>query len=259
MGVHKWSWVGVGLMTVLTLIVTGCSTEGDSAQKKEESQVKAKKEEHKEELKIKDTTVSTSWETSDGKVMVHGAAEIKNTGEKPLQFDSVQLKFMGKKDHLLAKEEILAVVPRIIQPGESAYVGGTVQIKKAKSTKDLKDVAVEAEVHPAYISQMKLETESLKKTKDKKKKSTIVKGTVKNPNDKQVESVLVTTAMKDEKGKLVAVLSDYLVPGIPPAGEAKFKADDQKLPYKLTKKATQLEGYAYPVIKEEEKDQEKKK
>lgn len=249
MAVYRWNRAGLGLLTAVSLVLAGCSADGERAEKEEKEKKTLQVE---EKHKIRNITVSTAWKTSKGKVMAHGAAEIKNTGKKPVQLDSARIQFLGKDDRILAEQEILAVVPKILQPGESAYIGQTVHLKGAKSTKELQEVILDTDDIPTYIPPVKLETESLTHEKNGKD-STTVTGNVKNPNSKRVESVFVTTALKNKQGNLIAVISDYLDPGIPAGGQAKFRAHDDKLPTSLTKQATQLEAQAYPVFEGKQK------
>ncbi|MFD1434385.1 FxLYD domain-containing protein [Kroppenstedtia eburnea] len=252
MAVYRWSRAGLGLLMALSVIAAGCSTEGGSAGKDEKPVKSIRKEKDPQEHKIKNNTVSKVWKTSDGKVMAHGAAEIKNTGKKPVQLDSARLRFLGKDDRQLVEKEVLTIVPKVIQPGESAYVGATVHLRRAKSTGELKDMALDADYTPSYIPAVKMETESLSRDANDGGFTTVT-GTVKNPNDQQVESILVTAALKNKQGNLIAVVTDYLDPGIPAGGQARFRAYDDKLPAAVTKPATDLEVSAYPVFEGEQK------
>lgn len=248
--VYKWSWAGLCLLMALS--VAGCSTEGETPRKEEKSAKEVRMEEDPQAHKIKSDTVSKTWKMSNGKVMAHGAAEIRNTGKKPVQLDSARLRFLGKDDRQLVEKEVLTIVPKVIQPGESAYVGATVHLRRAKSTGELKEIALDADYLPSYISPVKMETESISREK-RDEKFTTVTGTVKNPNDQQVESILVTAALKNKQGNLIAVITDYLDPGIPAGGQARFRAYDDKLPATVTQPATDLEVSAYPVFEGKQK------
>lgn len=252
MAVYRWSRAGLGLLTVLSVVAAGCSAEGESARKDEKPGKSIQMEKDPQEHKIKSNTVSKAWKTSKGKVMAHGAAEIKNTGKKPIQLDSARLRFLGKDDRQLIEKEVFTIVPKVIQPGESAYVGATVHLRRAKSTGELKEMVLDADYTPSYIPPVKMETESLSRDPNDGGFTTVT-GTVKNPNDKQVESILVTAALKNKRGNLIAVISDYLDPGIPAGGKARFRAYDKKLPSAVTKSATDWEVSAYPVFEEEQK------
>ena len=117
MVVYKWSWAGLCLLMALSM--AGCSTEGETPRKEEKSAKEVQMEEDPQAHKIKSDTVSKTWKMSNGKVMAHGAAEIKNTGKKPVQLDSARLRFLGKDDRQLVEKEVLTIVPKVIQPGES--------------------------------------------------------------------------------------------------------------------------------------------
>ncbi|PTX60267.1 hypothetical protein C8P63_10931 [Melghirimyces profundicolus] len=243
---------GMVFLAGVTVLVSGCSSDdGDRvrAEKEEKPEVKVASEPtaSEENLKTESTPVWKAWKTSDGKVMAHGAAEIKNKGKKPIRFDSARLNFLGKDGRVLATEEVLSVVPKVIQPGESAYVGGTVQMEPAKKPEELREVTVNADFHPTYRKPVKLKTEGLQTTESVGERK-LVTGQVSNPNGETVKDVLIVTALKDSRGKLVAVVGDYLNTGIPPGGQTGFTARDDRLPPELTDQATQAEAHAYPLF-----------
>ncbi len=240
------SWIGVGLL----LLVSACSSDSETpeeAKANPKEQVQLAQAEAPRQFKVKSTPVWDSWKTSEGKVMAHGAAEIKNTGKKPVRFDSVQLRFQDKDGRLLAKEEVLAVVPKVIHPGESAYVGSTVPMEAAQKPEELREVTLHTEYHPAYKEPAELQVKELQRD-ERDDRQPVVRGKVANPDRETVQDVFVVTALKDKEGQLVAVIGDYLNRDIRPGDRIGFTAQDDQLPAEVTDQATQVEAHAYPLF-----------
>lgn len=266
MGVsHKkkgWFLLVAGVSAVALL--AGCSLGADptkekqDAVKKKEEEERAKREEEKPKVEM-DQVVGEAWKDSDGKIRAHGGAEIKNIGKKPIEFDSIRLNFLDQQGKVIGKKDVLAVVPKILKPGESAYVGATIPLKSAKDDKDFKEVAVQSKHHPALKKPVRLHVEQLQMKKAKGNQPFSVTGTVENTQEMEAQDIFVVIGIKDKKGNLLGVLSEYLDTAIPPGESEKFKAWDKALPRNVLKKASEVEAHAYPIFLEDEEEKEKKK
>ncbi|SDX38027.1 hypothetical protein SAMN05444487_1163 [Marininema mesophilum] len=249
---NLWIRSGVGLLLGV-LLLTGCqSADGDNAEKRAKmaKEEKAAKKEEKESLRVAvNEETSKAWRDKKGKVKAIGAAAIRNTGKKAVELDSVQLYFLSKDKKLLAKKEVLAVVPKILKPGETAYVGGVHELTSLKEPDELDRVSVKPHVIPALKSVPEIKLVDIKGDKDRKGKVS-VKGTVKNESTKEMKDILLSAVLKDKQGRLLAVLHDYLNVKIPGGKSASFTAEDHTLPKELMKQVdvNQSEVEAYPLV-----------
>ncbi|MFC4076337.1 FxLYD domain-containing protein [Salinithrix halophila] len=253
---------GLGLLAGIFLLA-GCqaseehsASKGESSSKKGTSHIESKSvaEGEKKDLKVTaDQETGRAWKDKAGHVKVHGAARIKNTGSKPVELDTVQLNFLDKNEKVLGTKEVLAVVPKILKPGEVAYVGKTISLKEKRDPKVFDRVTISTDYNPALKPPVTLKTDKL--SGEKSKDTVRVTGTIHNETGEKVKDIFVTAALRDGKGNLVAVVNEYLDMGIKAGKSTGFEVEDSSLPKELTKKVDekQVKAQAYPLFIGEEK------
>ncbi|MDR6225958.1 FxLYD domain-containing protein [Desmospora profundinema] len=201
------------------------------------------------EVKLKtDESVSGAWKEGNG-IKAHGAIVLENKGESPVEIHSVRLDFKDGNQKLLASEDILAVVPKIVQPGERVHIGATTDLR-VKDPENLESISPSIEADPAWKESVNVEAKQVK-WKVNGDNGAIVEGSVVNGSEEDVTDLFVTTAFRDENGKLVGVVNDYLDVALAPGEEEEFKTKSGSLPAEWLKEVSEVDVKAYPLFREE--------
>ncbi|SFS77921.1 FxLYD domain-containing protein [Marininema halotolerans] len=248
------TWIRHGMILISGMIfLAGCQSDEEGTAQKRAKVLQAEKvakQERKENLRV-ETKEETgqAWKDKHGKVKAVGAAAILNTGKKAVKFDSVQLQFLNKDGKVIAKKEVLTIVPQIVKPGETAYVGSVHDLTSIKDPKELHRVIVKPHAIPALKPIPHIQLTDIVGQKDDHGKVSI-KGTVKNQSKAEMKDILLSATLRDRKGHLLAVVNDYLDVKIPGGKSAAFTASDQTLPKDILKQVDEKnsEVGAYPLI-----------
>lgn len=225
-------------------VVAGCGSEAGG---EEASQTKPLTEKQPEVKLETDETVSGAWNEGD-KMKAHGAVVLENRGEGPVEIHSVRLDFHDKDQEVLASEEILSVVPKIVKPGEKVHVGATTDLA-VDDPENLETVVPSIEAEPAWKPSVHIQAKQVKWKQDDD--GGIVEGTVVNRSEEDVTDLFVTTAFRDEEGQLLGVVNDYLDVALAPGEEEAFKSIGGSLPAEWLKDVSEVEVNAYPLFRED--------
>ncbi|OYD07471.1 FxLYD domain-containing protein [Paludifilum halophilum] len=263
-GINTVFRITLAVVFGMVLLIGGCQSAEDDGSEDMNAQAKdkedaAEKEKEKSEPQLETGEVtSRAWKDTGGKIQANGAAVIKNTGNVPVEFDSVHLRFEGQDQELIGKKEVLNVVPKIIRPGESAYIGGTIRLKKAGDPEDLEKVTLDTDYYPALKKPDSLKTDQVKGKRSKNGVYTVT-GEVENPTEKEARDIFLVAALKDQDGKLLGVVNEYLNTKIASGERKEFEVKNSDLPEGLTKKIDEVGVQAYPLFTEKEPKEPKKK
>lgn len=239
----KQIWFGVAASV---LLLGGC---GNAAEGDEMSAAKQllKKKPPKVDLETDETTAQ-AWK-ENGRIKAHGAVVLKNKGKEPVEVHSVQLEFKDKEGKVLADEDILAVVPKIVKPGENVNIGATTDLQVTDPDR-LETVTPAIEAEPAWKDSVEVKAEQVQWKLDQDEMGT-VEGSLVNHNRENVRDLFVTASLRDEEGKLLGVVNDYLNVSLDPDEKEAFKLRSGNLPADSVKEVSEVDVRAYPLFREE--------
>ncbi|PTM57600.1 FxLYD domain-containing protein [Desmospora activa] len=241
----KRLWLGVA---ACALLLGGCGKTSTEDDQMSIGKQLMKKEPPKVKLET-DEAVSQAWKEK-GKTKAHGALVLKNKGKTPVEVHSVRLDFKDEQGKVLAKEDILAVVPKIVKPGENVHIGATTDLQVSDPDR-LETVTPTIEAEPAWKDPANVEAKQVEWKMGQDQMGT-VEGSLINSSGEHVTDLFVTASLRDEEGKLLGVVNDYLNVSLKPEEKEAFKLRSGNIPADTIKEVSEVDVQAYPLFREEE-------
>ncbi|MEF7565975.1 FxLYD domain-containing protein [Bacillus infantis] len=215
----------------------------DSGDKKAEE---SKKSEPK--LEVVDQT-GGAWGDSIGSVWVHSAAVFKNTGDTPVMIGESQMNYKDQSDGILGTSSMIYSVPRVVQPGETAFVGESTVLEGISDPAAYKETSYNFSFDEAAEGEGNiLETTGVKGIVGDEWTPYKVTGVVKNTTETLQSDIRLAAGLFDAEGKLLGVLTGSVDVGVNPGGEAGFELSYPDLPEGVAGKVKSFEVKAYGFV-----------
>lgn len=219
---------------------------GDTNKADAETEEVAKEEEETGDpvLEIVEST-GGAWKDSIDTVWVHSSAIFENTGEVAVEIAETQMNFKGDDDSVLGTASMIYSVPRIVEPGEQAYITESTILDGTENAEAYEETTYNFGFDATKESPNLLETSSVKGVKGDKFNPYIVTGTVENTTDEKQDNIRIAAALFSEDGTLLGVLQTSVDVGINSGSEAGFELNYPEIPSDVADEIDNVEVKAY--------------
>lgn len=144
------------------------------------------------------------WEDSIGTSWAHGAIEITNTGDVPVEIGDISISFVGNDDAVLGTASMVLPVPEIIQPGETAYAGESTFIEGISGPAEIASLEANIDFRKADGQSQNLDVQNLRIVSSEYGGPTVT-GRVVNTSQANADDIRIVVAFLDENDKLLGV------------------------------------------------------
>jgi hypothetical protein len=237
------------LIMVLTFtgyILVGCGAQYSGDTNKQQQGSAPTKEPTKEQVKLEVLkTAGASWKDSVGAVWVHSGAVYKNTGSVPVRIGESQMNFKAQDGGILGTSPMVYSVPDVVQPGETAFVGESTILDGISDPAQYKETSYNFDFDKATNSGNILEVSGVKGSKGGEFTQYKVTGVMKNSTQEKQDDIRLASALFDNEGTLLGVLTGSIDVGVNPGSEAGFELNYPELPEGVGDKVATVEVKAY--------------
>jgi len=185
----------------------GPDEQQDISDNENDSSETASKEE-KVSAEITQTAMQV-WKDSIDTIWVHGAIEITNTGDVPIQIGDISISFVGDDNSILGTASMALPVPEIILPGETAYAGDSTIIEGIDDPAKIVKIEANIDYDKTDKQPQLLEVQDLK-ISPSDYGGPKVTGRVVNTSQENADDIRILIAMLDENDKLLGVYTNSL-------------------------------------------------
>lgn len=193
-------------------------------------------------LEVEDSG-SNIWSDSINSIWINTAAIYKNTGDVPVKIGETQMNYKAKDGSILGTSTMIYAVPRIVQPGETAFITEGTILDGESSTDNYAETTFNFNFEETEEDSNLMEVGAIKGIVGEYDYS--VTGLVKNPSDVQQDDIRITAILYDESGKILGGLSGSVDLGLAPGGEAGFELSYPPLPDNIGSKVSKIEVKSY--------------
>lgn len=209
------------LLVVIFLIVpaAGCSggqqgtadksnrQNNNTQQGQEDQQVKKMAgDENKASAEITQTALQV-WKDSIDNIWAHGAIEITNTGNVPIEIGDISISFTGNDNSIVGTASMILPVPEIIQPGETAYAGDSTLIEGIDNPSEVIDIEANIDFNQTDEQPQLLDVQNLKIAASDYGGPKVT-GRVVNTSQENADDIRIIVALFDESSKLLGVYTE---------------------------------------------------
>ena len=237
-----------GIILSLSLLLAACgddkttiSSEGNT-NKSEEETTSTQQEESTAKLEISQQTAG-AWVNSIDTVWVHSAAVFENTGDTPVEIGETQMNYKATDGSILGTSTMIYAVPRIVNPGETAFIGESTILDGTMSKDDFSETTYNFNFEETTEDPNLMEVSGVKGVDGEYGYK--VTGLVKNPTTEQQDDIRLAAALFDANGELLGVLEGSVDVGLAPGGEAGFELSYPELPEGVAAKVATIEVKSY--------------
>lgn len=192
----------------------GPDKQQDISDNKNDSSETASKEE-KISAEITQTALQ-AWKDSIGTIWAHGAIEITNTGDVPIQIGDISISFVGDDNSILGTASMVLPIPEIILPGETAYAGDSTTIEGIDDPAKIVKIEANIDYDKTDKQPQILEVQDLKIIPSNFGGPKVT-GRVVNTSQENADDIRIIVALFDENDNLLGIYraSSYvtLAPG----------------------------------------------
>lgn len=212
-------YIITALLLVIALIFVGCTGEQGTAstsdgqtdttnQQNQQQDTNSSSNEtaHKEEKVSAEITQTAlqAWKDSIGTIWAHGAIEITNTGDVPIEIGDISISFIGDDNSILGTMSMILPVPEIILPGETAYAGDSTIIEGIDDPSKIVNIEANIDFDKTDRQPQILDVQDLKIIPSDFGGAKIT-GRVVNTSQENADDIRIIIALFDENDKLLGV------------------------------------------------------
>ncbi len=192
---------------------------------------------------IEQTSVQT-YRDSMGTVWAMAIAEIRNTGDTPLDLATADMTLTAGGETIAALDFVSAY-PQVILPGTSGYYYEVTELDILDTTK------LELAVEP-HIAEQAAACEYYNVSEQRLQNAPYggltFSGKVKNSTSTDGAMVCIAALLLGEEGNVLGIMSTYLPSALAAGAESEFSMDSFMLPEELTAEdVAEITVYAYPI------------
>lgn len=186
-----------------------------------------------------DQQVSGAWINSIDKVWVHSAAVLKNTGDAAIEINETQMNYKAQDGSILGTSTGIYSIPRVVNPGETAFIVKSTSLDGVLSDKDFKETTFNYNFEKTTDKPNLMEVSAVKGIDGDY--SYKVTGLVKNPTDELQDDIRIAAALLDKNGNLLGMLKGSVGVDLAPGNEAGFELSSRDLPKDIIPKVAKIE------------------
>lgn len=144
------------------------------------------------------------WKDSIDNVWAHGAIEITNTGDVPIEIGDISISFIGDDNSILGTMPMILPVLEIILPGETAYAGDSTIIEGIEDPSKIVNIEANIDFDKTDRQPQILDGQDLKIIPSDFGGAKIT-GRVVNTSQENADDIRIIIALFDENDKLLGV------------------------------------------------------
>ncbi len=179
------------------------------------------------------------WEDSIDTIWAHGAIEITNTGDVPIEIGDISISFVGDDNSILGTASMILAIPEILLPGETAYAGDSTIIEGIDDPSKIVNIEANIDYDKTDKQPQLLDVQGLKIIPSDFGGAKIT-GRVVNTSQENADDIRIIIATFDENEKLLGVYSD--LPDV-------TLAPEKNMGFETSYPGIEVEGFADKVNK----------
>ena len=144
------------------------------------------------------------WKDSIDTIWAHGAIEITNTGDVPIEIGDISISFVGDDNSILGTSTMILPVPEIILPGETAYAGDSTIIEGIDDPTEIVNMEANIDFDKTDKQPQILDVQDLKIIPSDYGRTKIT-GRVVKTSQENADDIRIVIALFDENDKLLGI------------------------------------------------------
>ncbi|NLX71501.1 MAG: hypothetical protein GX024_11570 [Clostridiales bacterium] len=157
-----------------------------------------------------------AWKSSIDTIWAHGAIEITNTGDVPIEIGDISISFVGDDNSILGTVSMILAIPEILLPGETAYAGDSTIIEGIDDPSEIVDMETSIDFDETDEQPQLLDVQDLKIIPSDFGGAKVT-GRVVNISQENADDIRIIIALFDENDKLLGIYEELpdvtLAPG----------------------------------------------